>query len=176
MVIKLESSPKHRVNKAIAWLCSFGYLVEVVLCIYMLLIGSYSRLVSGILDLDIFSSLKFNDVVLFSVAIIIILFLVFCLNFFEWILNPVFEVKNNTLIFKSDTVIAAMGRATTTYTIHKIDRYKKNKNSILIWGSVSIKEPLGKSVDKGSCEISCLYSSNDMSKVLHEIEEFKNEK
>lgn len=174
--MQFKTSPKKPVNKFIAWACSFGYFIGVVLILLLIFQGSVVRLIKCITDKMNFGILNSTDVICFSVLTLVVIFLLFCLNFFEWFFNPTLTRTDNYLVFKSDDVIAALGRATTTYTIKSIDSYKECKTSIIIKGNISVKEPLSRGRDTTKCEIPCLYDKDDKEKVLEMVKEFCNAK
>lgn len=176
MEVVFKKSPKKPVNKVIAWCCSLGYFAVAFIVIALVFTGTVLRLLNCVKNGFNFTILTSLDVGLLIALILIAVFLIFCLNFFEWFFNPVFLKVKDTLVFKSDDVIAALGRATTTYTIKSIISYKVKKTAVIIRGTISVKEPLGKSRDTKKCEVPCLYDSEDKDKVLDMIKEFCNEK
>lgn len=174
--LKFKDSPKRMVSKIVAWICSICYMFVIVVPFVFIFTGGLYRFYFGLKEQHNFSRLTTLDVGLLVSFILICIFLIFSLNFYEWVLNPIFEVKSNKLIFKSDTVIAALGKATTTYYIKSISTFKVKKSSVIIYGKIDVSEPLSKTSEKKSCEITRLYDEEDKSKVLTCIEEFmKNE-
>jgi len=172
-VLAFKKSPKKQVNKPIAWLCSLGYFLVVVLGIGISFSGTILRLLNVVRDNFNFTILTKTDVVLLVSLMVIIVFLLFCLNFFEWILRPILKREKDKLIFKTDDVIVALNKATTTYTITSIDSFKEKKHSVVIRGSIVVKEPLGSARNKKSCEIQCLYDKDDKEKVISMLKEFQ---
>lgn len=173
-VVVFKKSPKRQVNKFIAWLCSLGYFAVIILGLSISFSGSFLRLYSSVRDGFNFGMLGKADVVLFVSLILIVVFLVFCLNFFEWCLSPTLKRDNDKLIFSTDDVIAALGKATTIYTIKSISSIKEKKNSLIIGGTIIVKEPLNSSKTRKKCEICCLYDKDDKEKVLSILKEFKS--
>ena len=173
-VVVFKKSPKKQVNKPIAWLCSLGYFLVIVLGIWISFSGTFLRLLNVVRDNFNFSILNKTDVVLLVSLISIIVFLLFCLNFFEWVLSPTLKREKDKLIFTTNDVIAALNKATTTYTIDSIDSFKEKKHSIVIRGSITVKEPLGSAKSKKSCEVQCLYDKDDKERVINMIKEFQD--
>lgn len=166
MDIEFGSSPKKDVNKIIAWLCSLGYFVIFFEVLAIIISGTLKRLLK-------FSRLNSFDLVLIVSLVLVTGFLIFCLNFFEWVLNPRLEVKNNSVIFKTDDVVAALGRATTSYTIKSVRDISIKKSSVIVKGDIIVKEPLVKSKSKSSCEITRLYDDEVKNNVVNILKEFK---
>lgn len=174
--LKFKDSPKRIVSKIVAWVCSIFYMLVIVVPFVFIFTGGLKRLYFGLKEQHNFSRLTNLDVGLLVSFILMCVFLIFSLNFYEWVLNPVLEVKSNKIIFKSNTVIAALGRATTTYSIKSISNFKVKRSSVIIYGKISVSEPLSKTSEKKSCEITRLYDDEDKSKVLTYVEGFmKNE-
>lgn len=171
-VVVFKKSPKKQVNKPIAWLCSLGYFLVIVLGIWISFSGTLLRLLNVVKDNFNFSILKQTDVGLIVSLICIVVFLVFCLNFFEWGLRPTLKKEGNKLIFTIDDVIAVLGKATTVYTIKTIKSYKIKRNSILVRGTILRKEPMMKNKEINSCLIQGLYDADDKNTVIKMLEEF----
>lgn len=171
--MELKKSPKKPVNKVIAWLCSLGYLIVAGSGLLFAMQGSVLRCIRMIVNGFDSSYLQTKDIVTFGVLIVTLAFLLFCLNYFEWFLNPRIEKKDKVLIFSTDDVIAPLDRATTTYRIESIDSYKVKKNSVIIRGRIIVKEPIGKEVEKKKCELVGLYDKHDKYQVINILDSFK---
>ena len=171
-----KKSPKKQVNKILAWLCSFCYFAFAVVVLMLGFSGTIFRLFSLVFSKNRFnfSILNTMDLVLISILILITVFLIFCLNFYEWFLNPTLVRGKDRLIFKTDDVIAALGEATTIYTITDIKSYSARRNSLIVKGTIEVKEPLQKSKFRNKCELVGLYDEEDKCKVMEIIEEFRN--
>lgn len=170
MDLEFKKSPKEPVPRSIAWICSFCYMLIIGIIFVMLSTEGFFRLGRSIFTLN-FSILNTLDVVLLAVTIVVIIFLIFCLNHYEWFLNPRLRKKGNSLIFETDDVIAALGKSTTKSTINTVKRYDIKKNSIIVVGEIEVKEPLGKSHSKSKCEIVGLYDNDDKVKVIDILED-----
>lgn len=172
--IRFKQSPKRSANKIIAWLCSICYLVFGIILVVSFMTKTFTRLYLFFHNgLDIMR-LEPSDLVLMLCMIFIVVFLIFSLNFYEWALNPVLIINKDMLTFKTDDVIAALGRSTTVNKIIRVDSYKEKKNSIIIYGDMTVQEPLKKPSKRNSIEIVGLYDEEDKRKVLSVLKEFMN--
>lgn len=173
MKIVFKQSPKKQVSALIAWLCSFCYIGIVALVVIFFFTDGLSRVVKVVECLD-FSMLNSSDLIIFGIILLTCIFLIFCLNFFEWFLNPVLEKKNEKLIFKTDDVIAALGKSTTVTTILDVKKYQEKKNSIIVYGDIIVKEPMSKTKNRNKCEIVGLYDKHDKEQVKDLLKELIN--
>lgn len=169
-----KKSPKVQVSTLVAWLCSFGYIFGIADILYILFTGTVKRLYNCFKGMHNFSILNLSDKVSIGLLVGLIIFLVFCLNFFEWTLDPCIRCKNNTLIYQCSDVIAVVGVSTTVYTIKSIESFKVKRSTILVNGDISVKEPILKEKQQTKCWIQGLYDAEDKKKVIEMLENFKN--
>lgn len=169
---KIKKSPKKIVPRWLAFIISYGYLADFILLVVTLISGWFFNFIKYLTkESNVFPK---EFIVSFFILVLTLIFFSFCGKYFEWSVNPILVIKSNAIVYKTDDVIAALGRATTTYTIRHIENYKVKKSSIIVEGIIDIQSPLEKKKTKNSCELVCLYDSDDMKKVIDELEKFKN--
>lgn len=169
---RIKKSPKKVVPRWLAFIISYGYIADFILLAVALISGWFFSFIKYLTrDSNVFPK---EFVISFSIVALTLIFFAFCGKYFEWSVNPILVIKSNAIVYKTDDVIAALGRATTTYTIRHVENYKVKKSSIIVEGIIDVQSPLEKKKTRNSCELVGLYDSDDMKKVTDELEKFKN--
>lgn len=129
---RIELKPKKPVVPVwLAYVCSFLYLVEVVLAVAFLL--GYWKIVYAFL--------------------VVLVVLIIMSNVFSWNKSGVLYYKSGVLRYELADVVSLFGSSVTRYKIHKVSNISNKKCWCMVSGDIEVAEPLRNFKKCGSAKI-----------------------
>lgn len=118
---------RHYANALLAYIVSFATL------------GIFILAVVGAITLNAYRNIS---IYCFVGVVLLIAFYIFCNNFFVWVKNGRFKEHRGYLVYEYEGVIDVFGNSTTETTIKSVERIKRKRRNLIVYGDITIKEPL----------------------------------
>lgn len=120
--------PKKKVaNEVLSYICAIVYIFIIIALFISLSLRNSRFLAAGVV----------SEVLMISFLVIV--------NFsFSWYRSAELKKGDKFLVYDIENIIGVLGKTRTRYEIKKVNSYKLKKNKLILYGDITVYEPLSK--------------------------------